>query len=161
MDPTLATIPLLYVVFLVFPTLISQKCSTIPTFSNFTLKYHLDYMIKVQIFFARSDYILSLKFLIWRFSKWFCTWKSPTIATYFIVFLLFFFYITILNPFFRVEEHLTSQLLIPSVWKKPFYPYCLTSKNHNFFAHDVSKLFSLLFPYFFVGGHLKAFLSAA
>ena len=34
-------------------------------------------------------------------------------------------------------------------------------QNHYFLAHDLSKLLSLLYPYFFVEGHLKAFLSAA
>ena len=56
MGPTLATIPLLYVVFLLFPTF-SRKCSTIPTF----LFLNFIYNIQIQLLFfylapfARSD----------------------------------------------------------------------------------------------------------
>ena len=46
------------------------------------------------------------------------------------------------------------------VFEKALLSQLFYIQNHYFFTHDVSKLLSLLFPYFFVEGYLKAFLSA-
>ena len=43
------------------------------------------------------------------------------------------------------------------VFEKALLSLLFNIQNHYFFAHEVSKLLSLLFLYFFVKGHLKAF----
>ena len=59
------------------------------------------------------------------------------------------------------DSLMTDSFFMNYVFERALLSLLFYIQSHNFFAHDVSKLLFLLFPYFFVEGHLKAFLSAA